>query len=97
MPYFIDTGMFDGVEAHLSPLFPILDQEVTIKRIMNAILQNEEDVVIPWHMGIIVHFLKTFFSASVLDFIGKHVLGLELMADWKGSKKNAIHTTREKQ
>ena len=97
MPYFINTGMFEGVEAHLSPIFPMLEQEATIKRITNAILQNEEDVMIPWHMGFIVHFCKTFFSASTVDFIGKHILGLELMADWKGSKKNAIHTTGEKQ
>ena len=95
MPYFINTGMFDGVAP--SQLFPILEQETTIKRIMDAILQNEEDVVIPWNMGFIVHFLKTFTSASTVDFIGKHALGLELMADWKGSKTNAIHTTGEKQ
>jgi all-trans-retinol dehydrogenase (NAD+) len=96
MPYFINTGMFDGVKC--PGIFPFLDQKYTINRITNAILQNEEDVCISWTMGVIAHFSKTVFPASTNDLVLKLVLGFDAMADFKGrQEQNAIHKIGEKQ
>ena len=45
-PYIINTGMFKGAKA--SMIFPFLDSEFVIKRMVNAILQQEEECTIPW-------------------------------------------------
>ena len=76
-PYFINTGMFEGIT--LSPLAPILSQEYTVKRTMNAILQEENEVIIPWHLGQLCHFCKTFFPAVACDAINKSLGGHEIM------------------
>ncbi len=38
-PYYINTGMFDGVVSN--PLLPILDQNYVVKRILQAFDANE--------------------------------------------------------
>ncbi|PAV73047.1 hypothetical protein WR25_13464 isoform B [Diploscapter pachys] len=46
-PYYIDTGMFDGVESK-SPLFlPILEPEYVIECIMEGVLTNRRLVAMP--------------------------------------------------
>ena len=45
-PFFNNTGMFDGTKT--GRLFPFLEQQHTIDRMVIAILQNEEEVSIPW-------------------------------------------------
>ena len=44
-PYFINTGMFDKVKV--SPLIPILKRDFVVKRIINAIRQEERVMVTP--------------------------------------------------
>lgn len=46
LPYIINTGMFDGANA--SWFFPILEPNYVIRRMMDAILQEEEEIAIPW-------------------------------------------------
>ena len=55
--------MFEGTKASL--LFPFLDQEYVIGRIVYGVLQNEEEINVPWVQGVIIHFLKTLFPPSV--------------------------------
>lgn len=45
-PFFINTGMFEGVKRNA--LMQILDQHQTVDRIVNAIRQEEEFVVLPY-------------------------------------------------
>jgi len=47
-PSYIDTGMFEGAKSKFSFLMPIMKQEYASKRILNAIRQNEEVVLMPW-------------------------------------------------
>jgi len=47
-PFYIDTGMFEGARSKFSLLMPILKLEYATKRIVNAIRQNEEVVMMPW-------------------------------------------------
>lgn len=46
-PYFIDTGMFDGAKGAFP--FYILQPGPVVDRIMNAVLQNEAQVCLPYY------------------------------------------------
>ena len=50
-PYYIDTGMFDGVRSRI---FPILDPEATARKILRAIERDKDFRGIPWGF----HFIR---------------------------------------
>lgn len=50
-PYYINTGMFDGVRSRI---FPILDPEATARKILRAIERNRDFRGIPWGF----HFIR---------------------------------------
>lgn len=82
-PMFINTGMFSGVKT--SNILPMLNQEDVVRRIMIAILQNEEMVHIPWYIGPIASFGKTWFSAHYFDLLNKFMCGgWDSMDNWEG-------------
>lgn len=74
--------MFDGTNSRR--FWPILEQEPTIDRMMVAILQNEEEVSIPWNIGPMIHFMKMLFSSSVQDWLGSVLAGDDLFDNFKG-------------
>ena len=47
-PFYIDTGMFDGVKTRFSWLLPILKPEVVAERIVDAIQKDRRRLVMPW-------------------------------------------------
>ena len=79
-PYFINTGMFNGARSAF-PMY-ILTPEEVVTRIINAIRQEEAQILIPWR-GNIVFFVK-LLPVSVVDRLGS-ILGLSSqMDDFKG-------------
>jgi len=66
-PYYINTGMFDGVQSRFSFLLPILDQNYAANRIVNAILQEEPVTVLPWMCNSIL-LLRALLPVSLFDF-----------------------------
>ena len=50
-PYYINTGMFDGVRSRI---FPILEPEATARKILRAIERNKDFRGIPWGF----HFIR---------------------------------------
>jgi all-trans-retinol dehydrogenase (NAD+) len=46
-PFFINTGMFDGVKTRFPFLFPILKQEYVARRIVKAVLKDWGKVIMP--------------------------------------------------
>jgi len=81
-PFFINTGMFDGVKA--SVLFPFLEQDYVINRIMSGILQGEEEVNISWLMGHISYGAKAYFPPGVNDYLIWLFVGWDAMANFRG-------------
>jgi len=81
-PYYINTGMFDGVKTNF--LFPILDQHVVTKRIIDAIRQEEPLVLIPATMYV-VFFGRTFFPVWFQDWLTRATGSNNSMDDFKGS------------
>ncbi|WP_226388705.1 SDR family oxidoreductase [Penaeicola halotolerans] len=79
-PYYINTGMFDGVKS----VIPILNPEKVSKRIISAIERNKIFVSMPWTVRF-VRFAQGLFPIWLFDwFVGK-VLGVySTMEHFKG-------------
>jgi all-trans-retinol dehydrogenase (NAD+) len=46
-PYFIDTGMFDGVRSKLPWLLPILDEQDVADRVIDAVARGRKRLIMP--------------------------------------------------
>jgi short-subunit dehydrogenase len=71
-PYFISTGMFNGVKSRF---FPILKPEPTAKNIIKAIERNK------WFKGLpfgfhFIRFCQAILPIKIFDFIFGEVVGI---------------------
>ena len=83
-PYYINTGMFDGVESRI---FPILDPEKTSRKIIRAIERNRDFKGIPWGFHFI-RFWQGVLPTSWFDTIfGKWVGIFSAMDHFTGRRK----------
>ncbi|MBO5655527.1 MAG: SDR family NAD(P)-dependent oxidoreductase [Rikenellaceae bacterium] len=83
-PYFINTGMFDGVR---SPIFPILDPDRTSRKIIRAIERNRDFRGIPFGFHFI-RLMQGLFPTVVFDWLFGKVLGIySAMDNFKGRKE----------
>lgn len=83
-PYYINTGMFDGVQSRL---FPILDPENTSRKIIRAIERNTDFRGIPWPFHFI-RFCQGVLPTSWFDFLFGEVVGIyKTMDHFTGRKK----------
>ncbi|CAI2374386.1 unnamed protein product [Moneuplotes crassus] len=72
-PYYINTGMFEGVKSKCPILLPFLDQNWTTRRIINSILQEEPVTYMPFMVnlnGLLRAILPTCLFDSVQDLVG---------------------------
>lgn len=83
-PYYINTGMFDGVRSRV---FPILDPERTSRKILNAIERNRDFRGIPFSF----HFIRAcqaLLPTSWFDVILGRWIGIySTMDHFTGRKK----------
>ena len=83
-PYFINTGMFDGVK---SSFFSILEPEKTSRKILRAIERNTDFRGLPWSY----HFFRLcqgLLPVSWFDTIVGNWLGIySAMDNFTGRKK----------
>lgn len=84
IPYYINTGMFDGVRSRF---FPILDPERTSRKILNAIERNRDFRGIPFSF----HFIRAcqaLLPTSWFDVILGRWIGIySAMDHFTGRKK----------
>jgi all-trans-retinol dehydrogenase (NAD+) len=64
-PYFIDTGMFDGVKTRFAFLLPILKEDDVAHRIVKAVLKNKKRLIMP--ASVYAVFLGRLLPAGVFD------------------------------
>lgn len=83
-PYFINTGMFDGVQSRI---FPILKPEPTSRKIMNAIERNRNFKGIPFGYHFI-RFCQAILPTSIFDYIFGEVVGIFHAMDHFTGRKN---------
>ena len=82
-PYFINTGMFDGVQSRI---FPILKPEPTSRKIINAIEKNRNFKGIPFGYHFI-RFCQAILPTSIFDYIFGEVVGIfHAMDNFTGRK-----------
>jgi len=72
MPYYINTGMFDGVKSRI----PILKPEKAAKTIVRAIEKNKAMVTIPGYMYRTVRLAQAIMPISFFDWFVGSVLGI---------------------
>uniref|UniRef100_A0A7E4UM71 Epidermal retinol dehydrogenase 2 n=1 Tax=Panagrellus redivivus TaxID=6233 RepID=A0A7E4UM71_PANRE len=83
-PYYINTGMFDGVSTQCPTLLPIMEPSYVVEKAMDAILTNKAELFLPkfcyWIYAIIgflpydaVEAISTFMGVNkAMDhFVGK--------------------------
>lgn len=81
MPYYINTGMFEGVT---SKLLPILEPEKTAERILKAIENKTKMLSMPLPFWFI-RLAQGIFPLSVYEWIMDKVFGIyDTMNDFKG-------------
>jgi all-trans-retinol dehydrogenase (NAD+) len=71
-PFFIDTGMFQGVKTRIPLLLPILKSDYAARRIVKAVLNNRQRLIMPSFVKSIflLRLLPTFMLDAVADFMG---------------------------
>ena len=89
-PYYINTGMFDGVE---SPIFSILQPEPTARKILRAIERNQDFCGIPWSFHFI-RLMQGILPTKLFDFIFGTVFGIfHAMDHFTGRKPRQTDNT----
>ena len=84
MPYYINTGMFDGVQSKI----PILEPEAASLTIIKAIEQNKKMVTIPGYIYRFTRLGQAIMSVNVFDWFAGDVLGIyKTMEFFTGRKK----------
>ena len=82
-PFYINTGMFDGVK---SKLLPILDPEKTADKIIRNIEKGKNKTALPLPTWVI-RLSQALLPLSLYDFVMDDIFGIyDTMADFKGRK-----------
>jgi len=82
-PYFINTGMFDGVQTKFPSILPIVTSEYASERIVDGILKEEHQVVFPWFISLAFAFkgiLPPMLYDMAMGFFGANMV----MKDFRG-------------
>ncbi|CAD6189883.1 unnamed protein product [Caenorhabditis auriculariae] len=72
-PYYINTGMFDGVETKSPTLLPLLEPEYVVECIMEGILTNRYNVILPRFCHLVVAcagLLPTEVTLILNEYLG---------------------------
>ena len=84
MPYYINTGMFDGVRSKI----PILKPEVVALKIIKAIEKNKKMLTIPGYIYRLTRFGQAIMPINLFDWFTGSVMGIyKTMEHFTGRKK----------
>ncbi len=84
MPYYINTGMFDGVKSKI----PILEPESTALTIVKAIEKNKKLISIPGYIYRFTRLGQAVMSINIFDWFAGDLLGIyKTMDHFTGRKK----------
>lgn len=84
MPYYINTGMFDGVESKIK----ILNPETASLTIVKAIEKNKKMLTIPGYIYRFTRLGQALMSTNFFDWFAGNLLGIyKTMENFTGHKK----------
>lgn len=72
-PYYIDTGMFSGIQTKFPRILPFLEPEYVVDKIIDAVLTNQAVILIPkvlYWMVIIKNMVPTKGLTLFADYFG---------------------------
>jgi len=71
-PFYIDTGMFDGVKTRFSWLLPVLKPEYVVRRIVTAIEKDRHRLIMPRfiYTSWLSRLLPVAWYDALMDFFG---------------------------
>lgn len=71
-PFFIHTGMFEGVKTRFSFLLPILDPDDVADRIFSAVKRRKRRLIMPWFVYLVypLRLLPVSLYDKLADFFG---------------------------
>ena len=71
-PYYINTGMFRGVQSRFPFLLPILEEDDVAARVVHAIQTDRRRLIMPWlfHLVPVMRFLPVGLFDWVANFLG---------------------------
>jgi len=81
-PFFINTGMFEGVKTRFPLVLPILKKEYVVKRIVKAVLKNKKRLIMPRFVYSI--YLLRLLPPTMMDGIADFFGISHAMDDFKG-------------
>ncbi|XP_062936043.1 epidermal retinol dehydrogenase 2-like isoform X1 [Cynocephalus volans] len=84
-PFFIKTGMFEGCTTGCPSLLPILEPEYVVRKIVDAILQEQLYLYIPKFLYFIM-FLKSLLPLKTALLIAEYLDILHVMDGFTGQK-----------
>ena len=91
-PYYINTGMFDGVK---SPIIPILKPEYVSRKILNAIEGNRSFKGIPFGFHFI-RFWQFILPTAIFDWFFGNIMGIyHALDNFTGRNNNSKTATKE--
>lgn len=82
-PFYINTGMFTGAKTRFSLLLPILEEDYACKKIIYAILTEQEELIMP-NILKLNNLLRFLLPVTWMDSLSRF-LGIDAsMDDFKG-------------
>ena len=81
-PFFIDTGMFEGVKTRFSIVLPILKSKYATRKIVSAVLRNKKILIMPRFVFTV--FLLRILPTCVLDWAANFFGISHAMDDFRG-------------
>jgi all-trans-retinol dehydrogenase (NAD+) len=83
-PFFIDTGLFEGVKSRFPLILPILKQDYVAERILAAIAKGKKRLVLPLFVYSV--WLLRLFPVGFLDAMADFFGVSSTMDEFKGRK-----------
>jgi all-trans-retinol dehydrogenase (NAD+) len=81
-PFFIDTGMFEGVKTRFPLVLPILRKDYAVKKIVKAVLKNKKRLIMPRFVYSV--YLLRLLPPSIMDWTA-NLFGIShAMDDFRG-------------
>ncbi|MDE2995747.1 MAG: short-chain dehydrogenase, partial [Bacteroidota bacterium] len=81
-PFYVNTGMFDGVSTRFSWLLPILDPEYVVRRIHKAIRKGRKRLIMP--RFVYVGYPLRLLPIGLYDWLGDFFGISRSMDDFRG-------------
>lgn len=85
-PFYINTGMFDGVKSRFPLLLPIMDPDWVTGKIIDGILHNQERIILPKIIGLAA-ILKCILPYSSFVTMSNFFGFTSSMDDFSGRSK----------